>query len=183
MAVVSFALSIVAVCVSLPRTDLGFDYLGLIVGMLSILVTVLLGWQILNRLLFEKRMLDIAYRTTSQVGNKLYKEIQMSSLSNSESSLICYLQSKDWFKVMITMRSMVLPIKEIQSKEEADKLAEWTVRLSKKYDAFTPDEQRRFWEYVEHFKKLMPISDKVSSAYIDVFKSCSRGEDLSVYDQ
>lgn len=29
-----------------PRTGLGFDYLGLIVGILSILVTILIGWQI-----------------------------------------------------------------------------------------------------------------------------------------
>lgn len=39
-------LSIVSICRTLPRTDLGFDYLGVIVGILSLLVTALIGWNI-----------------------------------------------------------------------------------------------------------------------------------------
>ena len=39
-------LSIVAICVALPRMDMSFDYLGLITGILGVLVTVLVGWNI-----------------------------------------------------------------------------------------------------------------------------------------
>lgn len=44
---VSLVLSLVAVCVACNHTpDLGFDYQGVIVGVLSLLVTVLIGWNI-----------------------------------------------------------------------------------------------------------------------------------------
>lgn len=37
---------IIVIAIRFPRTDLGFDYMGLIVGILAILTTVLIGWQI-----------------------------------------------------------------------------------------------------------------------------------------
>ena len=43
---IAIILSIVAICVSLPRTDISFDYLGLVTGILGVLVTVLVGWNI-----------------------------------------------------------------------------------------------------------------------------------------
>lgn len=39
-------LSIVAICVSCPRTGMSLDYLGLLTGILGVLVTVLVGWNI-----------------------------------------------------------------------------------------------------------------------------------------
>lgn len=43
----SLVLSVVAVCVACCHTpDLGLDYQGVIVGVLSLLVTVLIGWNI-----------------------------------------------------------------------------------------------------------------------------------------
>lgn len=38
--------SILSLCQLFPRTNLGFDYMGVIVGILSLLVAVLIGWNI-----------------------------------------------------------------------------------------------------------------------------------------
>lgn len=46
LSLIAVVLSIVAICVSLPRTDISFDYLGLVTGILGVLVTVLVGWNI-----------------------------------------------------------------------------------------------------------------------------------------
>jgi hypothetical protein len=44
---VAIAISIVAVCIAAYRSpELGFDYQGVLVGILALLVTVLIGWQI-----------------------------------------------------------------------------------------------------------------------------------------
>ncbi len=61
---ISLVLSIASLCVSYPRFEgVGFDYLGVIVGILSLLVTILIGWQIYNVLTIrsemEKRMEEI----------------------------------------------------------------------------------------------------------------------------
>lgn len=46
LSILSIILSILVICFSLPRTELSFDYLGLITGILGVLVTVLIGWNI-----------------------------------------------------------------------------------------------------------------------------------------
>lgn len=44
---IAIIISIVAICVACPHNkDLGFDYQGVIVGVLSLLVTILIGWNI-----------------------------------------------------------------------------------------------------------------------------------------
>lgn len=45
---VAIIMSIIAISTRYPRTDLSFDYMGLIVGILSLLVTALIGWQVYN---------------------------------------------------------------------------------------------------------------------------------------
>lgn len=47
VSLVALLISIVALCVAVFRTpELGFDYQGVLVGVLSLLVTVLIGWNI-----------------------------------------------------------------------------------------------------------------------------------------
>lgn len=47
LSILSLVVSIIALCISLPRVNLlNFDYLGLLVGILALLVTTLIGWNI-----------------------------------------------------------------------------------------------------------------------------------------
>lgn len=51
LSLIAIVLSIVAICVTYPRSeDSGLDYIGIIVGILGVLVTVLVGWQLYNAL-------------------------------------------------------------------------------------------------------------------------------------
>lgn len=74
---IAIVLSIVAICVSLPRTDMCFDYLGLVTGILGVLVTVLIGWNIYMIIDFrqEKEKLqqyfDEQKKSVREVGNDL----------------------------------------------------------------------------------------------------------------
>lgn len=63
--VVSLTLSIISLCNSLPRNS-GMDYIGVIVGILSLLVTVLIGWQITNYFMLEKRTKSYAEKLIKQ---------------------------------------------------------------------------------------------------------------------
>lgn len=51
----SLILSIISLCNSQPATN-RLDYIGVIVGILSLLVTILIGWQLVNYFVVEKRM-------------------------------------------------------------------------------------------------------------------------------
>lgn len=85
---VAIVLSIVAICISLPRTDMSFDYLGLITGILGMLVTVLVGWNIYMIIDFkqEKEKLqqyfDEQKTEVRSVGNDVMATF-MSQLSHS----------------------------------------------------------------------------------------------------
>lgn len=99
---IALALSTMAIIVSLvvafPRQDLGFDYLGFIVGILALLVTVLIGWDIYKAVSIEKTIAEktaaaeggAACLSLSQLGLVLYRmdEIHpaVTALTNALSS-------------------------------------------------------------------------------------------------
>ncbi len=57
LSIAAIICSVVAICVSLPSAPkLGIDYIGVIVGILSLLVTMLIGWQIWNVIAIDKKI-------------------------------------------------------------------------------------------------------------------------------
>ena len=56
LSIAAIICSVVAICVSLPSPELGIDYIGVIVGILSLLVTMLIGWQIWNVIAIDKKI-------------------------------------------------------------------------------------------------------------------------------
>ncbi len=57
LSIAAIICSVVAICVSLPSVpELGIDYIGVIVGILSLLVTMLIGWQIWNVIAIDKKI-------------------------------------------------------------------------------------------------------------------------------
>ena len=67
--ITALILSVIAVCVAVWRSpDLTFDYQGVIVGVLSLLVTALIGWQIFNVVEVSEKVSGIK-ETASEVTN------------------------------------------------------------------------------------------------------------------
>ena len=70
----SLLLSVIAVCVAAWRSpELSFDYQGVIVGVLSLLVTALIGWQIYNSIEINRKVNgteDMARRITNEAMEK-----------------------------------------------------------------------------------------------------------------
>lgn len=60
ISIVSLLLSVIAVCVAVWRSpELSFDYQGVLVGVLSLLVTMLVGFQIYNSIDVNRKMAEI----------------------------------------------------------------------------------------------------------------------------
>ena len=73
LSIAAIICSVVAICVSLPSApELGIDYIGVIVGILSLLVTMLIGWQIWNTIAIEKKI----KAETKTVSKSFDKEIK-----------------------------------------------------------------------------------------------------------
>ena len=54
LSIIAMVVSITALCNTLPRM-LGLDYLGVVVGILSLLITLLLGWNIYTLIDFKEK--------------------------------------------------------------------------------------------------------------------------------
>lgn len=55
--------------------NLGFDYIGVIVGILALLVTVLIGWQVLNIVDLNNKIRKAIEEDREKMKNEIYKEI------------------------------------------------------------------------------------------------------------
>lgn len=63
ISIISLLISIIAICVTCPNSEkLNFDYQGVLVGILSMLVTVLIGWNIYS-IIDIKKIRDELYAT------------------------------------------------------------------------------------------------------------------------
>lgn len=87
LSIAAIVCSVVAICVSLPSSpELGMDYIGVIVGILSLLVTMLIGWQIWNVIAIDKKIDN----KITQVNNSLRVEIDV-----TKKDLIAYIQKEN----------------------------------------------------------------------------------------
>ena len=78
LSVIAFVFSIISLGVACYRTDnLGFDYLGVIVGILAILVTILMAWQLYKYSAWKDTINEVLY-TALDKSTKDYTSYMMS---------------------------------------------------------------------------------------------------------
>lgn len=82
LSIAAIICSVVAICVSLPSVpELGIDYIGVIVGILSLLVTMLIGWQIYNVITIDKKIDGKIEQVSNYLSNNI-KEINKETLEH-----------------------------------------------------------------------------------------------------
>lgn len=112
---IAIVLSVVAVCKAYPRCE-GLDYLGIIVGLLALLTTFVVGWQILNVIQFERRAKELMEKETEKVLNDFM--IVMSGIlqvNTDNSQLVggCAYLVDNVFKGLEKVNGCRSPMKEI----------------------------------------------------------------------
>ena len=81
LSAISIMVSVAALCRTYPHTsDLGMDYQGVIVGMLALLVTILIGWQIYTAIKVKEELKDI--KDLRREINKQERDIYIRSTNN-----------------------------------------------------------------------------------------------------
>lgn len=90
---ISLLVSVIAICRTHPRVELGFDYIGLIVGILALLVTMLIGWQIWNLIDFDRRVKNKINEDRKNLHEEILKEVKLRDE-----------KLKEWFEICIEER-------------------------------------------------------------------------------
>lgn len=132
----SFAFSIVSLCNSLPRTS-GLDYIGVIVGILSLLVTILIGWQLVNYFVIEKRMRGYAKKLIEQYRHSvncyviaLYA-VQAYQSNNTEMGIDTSMNAIEEGLKGYDKDSISLPVSQLMELAKQYKAGTYSVRIYK----------------------------------------------------
>lgn len=100
--IIALALSIISICISAWRSpELSFDYQGVIVGVLSLLVTVILGWNIYTVIDIKNTRGEI-----HKLKGLLEKQIQQ---SNENTKLILRMEMIDSAEVLNAFTANEIP--------------------------------------------------------------------------
>ena len=82
LSVIAIIVSIIAICIACPHVpELGFDYQGVVVGILALLVTALLGWNIYTLIDMKSIRDDINKISTGALFN-IQKNMAVTENSN-----------------------------------------------------------------------------------------------------
>lgn len=90
--------------------NLGFDYIGLIVGILSLLVAALLGWQIFNAIAFERKIDKRLDKYMAAYTKKLTQEIARAKIE-----LLTDMRASDFDNYVTNIESIFNKSKKIPS--------------------------------------------------------------------
>lgn len=145
----------------------------LLIGILSILTTVLIGWQVVNYITIDRR---IAKKVTNLVSehwklmerDMLQREIEMRYLQ-----LESYLQCQDWYKVIVVHESFISLIEPLSRYGDSvliRKYIEYTRNLINHYPHFNDTEMKRFELFTNQLKQLFHISNvSIANEFIDLY--------------
>lgn len=110
LSVISIVFSIIAILVAIFRSaEFGIDYQSLLIGVLSILVTVLIGWQIYDHVMFKKKIDELIKKQIYEEREDIKNQINTAVVGPYSMQVTFAATSKDW-NTAILLASVVLNI-------------------------------------------------------------------------
>lgn len=163
MSIAAIICSVVAICVSLPSTpELGIDYIGVIVGILSLLVTMLIGWQIWNVIAIDKKIRNEVNKVRSSfvketevIKDSSYIALQKLQFKTELVNVESYMSNSSFDRVVENIRTLLdsaIAINEVEFLREAA----WVIISTK-----------------ERINKILSFPgqrDRIDSIYVGIIK-------------
>jgi hypothetical protein len=163
LSIAAIICSVVAICVSLPSTpELGIDYIGVIVGILSLLVTMLIGWQIWNVIAIDKKIRNEVNKARSSfvketevIKDSSYIALQKLQFKTELVNVESYMSNSSFDRVVESIRTLLdsaIAINEVEFLREAA----WVIISTK-----------------ERINKILSFPgqrDRIDSIYVGIIK-------------
>lgn len=163
LSIAAIICSVVAICVSLPSTpELGIDYIGVIVGILSLLVTMLIGWQIWNVIAIDKKIRNEVNKVRSSfvketevIKDSSYIALQKLQFKTELVNVESYMSNSSFDRVVENIRTLLdsaIAINEVEFLREAA----WVIISTK-----------------ERINKILSFPgqrDRIDSIYVGIIK-------------
>ena len=163
LSIAAIICSVVAICVSLPSApEVGIDYIGVIVGILSLLVTMLIGWQIWNVIAIDKKIRNEVNKARSSfvketevIKDSSYIALQKLQFKTELVNVESYMSNSSFDRVVESIRTLLdsaIAINEVEFLREAA----WVIISTK-----------------ERINKILSFPgqrDRIDSIYVGIIK-------------
>ena len=169
LSLTAIILSIIAICIAYTHTkSLSWDIAGTLVGILSMLVTVLIGWQIYNYISFEKKAQTIIKNELNKLEDKFLTSMVGSMLLTNERILKYYVNQHDW-KIAVHLLNYILEdTKTLMSDKESikkynqkiDSILRNALGILQNKEATDFLDKKTKEEMISNLKPFVPINDK-----------------------
>lgn len=175
---VALVFSIISLCVNCPRIftkdNLGFDYIGVIVGVLSLMVTLLVGWNIIyainskNQIKGEiKKYVDEAIKETKE---------DMTRHFITEETTLCksYSETKEWDKVLPLFNNMAnryITLTKQQNGDDVFGVSSFVSSVAWAIDEIYKDKENfkklrsQIAGFMETFRQLWKYDERILTIY------------------
>lgn len=120
---ISVLLSIASICISFIRSEpLTFDGMSVLVGILSLLVTLLLGWQIYTFVDINNRVKKEVHEFLNKKADSVYKGIVGNTLIYQVEDAKFYSLEKDWNRVLSLYNNILRGYIRLGDKENIESM-------------------------------------------------------------
>lgn len=164
---IAIAVSIIALCISAYRTpELGFDYMGVLVGILALLVTILIGWQVFNAIQMQTTLREINSRMNKEIDDY---DHTVSALVVQLHSIIEYFNKRYYAKAI---DRFIYCLDEANKGSRSDEVIEGIFS----YLLAIKDEYKRLEEKEKEFQTYIFILKGKREHYINILSKIRRKE-------
>lgn len=165
---IAIIVSVIAICISCPHIpELGFDYQGVVVGVLSLLVTTLIGWQIYEAVHFKDILKKEVLKASSEIIEANRKTLLISQLNSLYGLHEGAIRNIDINYMLSTLDIMMDIVIDLRDKEKANMILKAISDLHR----FTGDiradnsKKNKYNAIREKIKELASISDTAFDVY------------------
>ena len=151
--------------------QLGFDYIGVIVGVLALLVTALIGLDIYKSISIENRMKKIIDEKLKEIKEECIVDIYKNSIVDAEAMILYYKENKKWRELMILKKLNMMRELDLKRRnpnyqimmQGTLQLTEELINKSSEFDTITYNE---YVGYMGVFHELCAFSNKATDVYM-----------------
>lgn len=163
ISIITLVISIIALCVSCYRTpDLGFDYMGVLVGILALLVTILLGWNIYVAV----QLNEVMDKKIGEAQKRAERKINIALATTQMRILNGYIANQDWYMVMRGYSTCIWDILQLQEKKMAGDIISLIDNILYKIEIKNKKEEVAFKELINDIKKLSTLDARACDLYL-----------------
>ena len=172
ISIVALTMSVASVCVACFRTgNLGFDYQGVIVGILALLVTALIGWQIYSTIAMEERMRKIAERIVSNKADEIKVEFYRSLADTYNSLTLSSIKANKPIESILYLNNQFTCVLRCNDMNQANNVITNMMGIIKKFKDECRDNKELkeiLKAHIESMKILLGINPGLADSYLNL---------------